>query len=143
MFAPSAGIPDARAFHLRARVQFWKKVAVSRPPLKISSRFAKYNKVVRVISRKALRQASLLYPDVEEWLAGWFQIAKTANWASIQDVRFVYAHADQVGDCTVFNVKGNRYRLIVRFRFKYQRVYVLNFLTHAEYSKGRWRNECD
>ncbi|MGI8743288.1 MAG: type II toxin-antitoxin system HigB family toxin [Bryobacteraceae bacterium] len=98
---------------------------------------------MRVISRKALRDASRRHRDTEEPLDAWFRIAKAANWANLQDVRSVYSHAGQVGDCTVFNVKGNGYRLIVRFRFQHRRVYILRVLTHAEYDKGAWKNECD
>ena len=39
----------------------------------------------------------------------------------------------------IFNIKGNSYRLIVRMVFQYQRIYIKEFLTHAEYDKGRWK----
>ena len=44
-----------------------------------------------------------------------------------------------VGMLAIFNIKGNRYRLIVRVAFQYRRVYIKEFLTHSEYTKGAWK----
>jgi mRNA interferase HigB len=52
-----------------------------------------------------------------------------------------FPQADQVGDCVVFNV-GNSHRLIGRIRYRTQRVYVLRVLTHAEYDRQKWPDEC-
>jgi mRNA interferase HigB len=90
---------------------------------------------MRVISRKAFRQAAKRHPDAEDALDAWYRITKPAKWTSIQDVRGIYPHADAVGDCAVFNLKGNRYRLVVRFRFHIKRVYIVHVLTHAEYKQ--------
>ena len=46
---------------------------------------------------------------------------------------------DMVGDLAIFNIRGNNYRLIVRIVWKYKRIYVKEFLTHAEYDRGRWK----
>ena len=69
---------------------------------------------------------------------------RQATWGSLQDVRRVYPPADAVtvasgGTVTVFNLCGNKYRLIVAIHFNRQRVYILRLLRHAEYSKGRWK----
>lgn len=47
--------------------------------------------------------------------------------------------ADTIGKLAIFNVKGNSYRLTVRVEFAGQRIYVKEFLTHAEYDKGVWK----
>lgn len=96
---------------------------------------------MRVISRKALKEASSRHPDLEGPLQTWYLIAKKAEWHSLEDIRRTYRSADRVGDCYVFNIKGNSYRLIVKIRG--QRIYIKHVLTHAEYSKGNWTNECD
>ena len=44
-----------------------------------------------------------------------------------------------IGDAGIFSIKGNRYRLIVRIEFKGRRIYIKEFLTHAEYDKGAWK----
>jgi mRNA interferase HigB len=57
-------------------------------------------------------------------------------------VKRVYPHADLVGRCTVFNIKGNQYRLITKIEYRIQRIYVNQVLTHAEYDEGKWKDEC-
>lgn len=48
---------------------------------------------------------------------------------------------DMVGDLAIFNIRGNKYRLIARMVFRYQRIYIKEFLTHAEYSKEGWKKK--
>jgi mRNA interferase HigB len=57
----------------------------------------------------------------------------------LADVRVDFGHADPVGDLTVFNIKGNRYRLIARIIYATQKVFVRRVLTHVEYSEGGWQ----
>ena len=94
---------------------------------------------MHVISRKKLREAAALHGDLEIPLDIWFRIAKTAHWKSLLEVRQVFPSADQVEGYTVFNIKGNAYRLITKIFYKYGRVYVRHVLTHAEYDKGDWK----
>jgi mRNA interferase HigB len=51
----------------------------------------------------------------------------------------VFPHADQVGKLTVFNIGGNKYRLIAAILFNRGKVYVRHLLTHAEYDQGKWK----
>ncbi len=67
------------------------------------------------------------------------RIAKAARWQNLIDVQRTYATAKAVGDLTVFNVKGNTYRLIARIRYDLQILYVRTVLTHAQYDKGDWK----
>jgi len=55
------------------------------------------------------------------------------------DVRQVYPQADAVGELTVFNIKGNAYRLIVKIEYRWEQIYIRRVLTHAEYDKGDWK----
>ena len=55
------------------------------------------------------------------------------------ELKQVYHNADLVGRRTVFNIAGNKYRLIARVNYQSQRVFVLHLLTHAEYDKGAWK----
>jgi mRNA interferase HigB len=97
---------------------------------------------VHVISRKALRQAATKYPDLEKPLETWYRTAKKARWKSLHDVRLTYRPADSVGTCTVFNIKGNEYRLIVRINYRTGRVFIRHVLTHEEYDRGSWKHDC-
>jgi mRNA interferase HigB len=100
---------------------------------------------MRVISLKLLREFWSRHPDAESWLRQWYKAAAQAEWGNLQDVRRDYPHADGVattaGDkLTVFNVCGNKYRLITRIRYDYRLVNVRAVLTHRAYSEGNWKD---
>lgn len=83
------------------------------------------------------------HPDAEPALRLWYKTAIAAEWTSIQDVRRTYPHADGVrgstGVLTVFNIAGNKYRLIARIRYDYGLINVRCVLTHRDYDRGGWR----
>jgi mRNA interferase HigB len=99
---------------------------------------------MHVISRKRLREFVQQHPDTSEPLEKWYRVFREAEWQNLQDVRRVYPHADAVtvasqNAVTVFNICGNKYRLIAAIHYNRQRIYVLRLLSHAEYSKGFWK----
>jgi mRNA interferase HigB len=94
---------------------------------------------MHVISRKRLKKAVVLHNDLAVPLDAWFRIAKKAEWKNLADVRKTFSTADAVGRWTVFNVKGNRYRLITEINYAFGRIYIRHVLTHAEYDKGIWK----
>jgi mRNA interferase HigB len=97
---------------------------------------------VHVISRKALKETARRHPDVESALETWYRVAKKAQWKSLIDVRKTYPSADAVGTCTVFNIRGNDYRLIVWIKYRARRIYIRHVLTHAEYNRENWKHDC-
>lgn len=94
---------------------------------------------MHVISRKRLREAADRYPELESPLDVWYRIAKRADWASLTDVRKTFASADAVERWTIFNIKGNDFRLITEINYRGQRIYVRHVLTHAEYDREKWK----
>ncbi len=96
---------------------------------------------MHVISRKRLREFWAVHADAEPSLKAWFRVAKSADWTSFADVRATYRTADQVGKFTVFNVGGNKYRLIAAIHFDRGKLYVRHVLTHAEYEVGKWKDD--
>lgn len=94
---------------------------------------------MHIISYKAIREFAALHADAEEALKAWYKVAGRARWTSLADVKREFPHADLVGRFTVFNVKGNRYRLIAEINYRSQIVFVRHVLTHADYDKGRWK----
>lgn len=96
---------------------------------------------VRVISRKAIKQFSEKHSDAGPSLNNWFLITRRAKWADLAELKRDFATADQVGRRTVFNVGGNKYRLIARVNYRTQKVFVLRIMKHSEYTKGDWRKE--
>jgi mRNA interferase HigB len=100
---------------------------------------------VRVISLKLLREFWMRHPAARNPLRQWYKTALRSDWGSLRDVRRAYPHADgvttMVGDTfTVFNVCGNKYRLVVRIRYDYQLINVRAVLTHEEYGRGGWKD---
>lgn len=81
------------------------------------------------------------HPEVALPLDNWYRVAKSAKWSNINDVRQVYPRADAAGNFTVFNIKGNNYRLIVDIVYLTQRIYIKYVLTHADYDKEAWKND--
>ena len=95
---------------------------------------------MHVISRKKLREFWELHPKARPPLEAWFQIAKRAEWKSFAEVRQTFPKADRVGRFVVFDIGGNKYRLIVAIHFNRGKLYVRHVLTHAEYDEGKWKD---
>jgi mRNA interferase HigB len=94
---------------------------------------------VNVISKRGLFERAAKFADAKSALQVWFDTAVEAEWRNIEDVRKSFPATDMTDGLAIFNIRGNKYRLIVRMVFQYQRIYVKEFLTHAEYDKGRWK----
>jgi len=99
---------------------------------------------MNVISRKRMVEFMRRYPDSAGPLELWYRTARKAQWQSLRDVRIIYPHADVVdvtsgATVTVFNIGGNKYRLVAAIHYNRRRVYVLRLMTHAEYDKGSWK----
>lgn len=96
---------------------------------------------MHVISLKALRQFWAAHPSSERPLRAWYKAVLRAVWADFGEVRALYPHADQVGKFTVFNIGGNKYRLIAVIHYDRHKVYIRHVLTHAEYDEGKWKED--
>ena len=92
-----------------------------------------------MIKRGALVQFWERHPDARASLESWYAVVRKAVWKSPAEMKQVYPSADLVGRRTVFNIAGNKYRLIARVNYQTQRVFVLFILTHAEYGRGDWK----
>lgn len=95
--------------------------------------------IVGVIARSVLIKKAEGHADAKNALNLWLKVAKTSAWQSLKDIRRTFPATDMVGPLAIFNVRGNNYRLIVRMVFERQRIYIKEFLTHAEYDKEDWR----
>lgn len=96
-----------------------------------------------MISLKLPREFWQRYPDAERPLRLWYETALDATWSSLADARQAYPHADGVktpsGMLTVFNIGGNKYRLVARIRYDYQLINVRAVMPHQEYDEGKWK----
>ncbi|MEM9540213.1 MAG: type II toxin-antitoxin system HigB family toxin [Cyanobacteria bacterium P01_E01_bin.42] len=96
---------------------------------------------MHLISIRNLREDASQYPDLKKQVEDWYTTVKKAKWQNLEDVRKRDRDAEAVGNFTVFNIKGNKYRLIVGIDYEEQTVYYKYLLTHAEYDKDRWKND--
>ena len=96
---------------------------------------------MHVISQKTLRAFWTKHPQAKNPLQAWFTRTKKAEWDRFEDVKADFGSADQVGRLTVFDIGGNKYRLIAHIHFNRGKVYVRNVLTHADYDKGDWKKD--
>jgi mRNA interferase HigB len=96
---------------------------------------------MHVISYKRLREFSEQHADCREALDNWFKVANQANWSNLVEVQATFPQAEAVGNFTIFNIKGNHYRLIVSIDYERQLIYIKYVLTHAEYDKEKWKND--
>lgn len=94
---------------------------------------------MHIISRKALQQFWIQHPDSQANLLRWYKIVSQTDFASFNDLRQTFPLADKVGDLIVFNISGNKYRLIASIHFNRRKLYIRHVLTHAEYDKGAWK----
>ncbi len=99
---------------------------------------------MRIVKEGAVREYGRKHADARTWLDGWLDVARTASWKSLVDVRRTYNTADEVlvgsgKPVVVFNVRGNNYRLIVAIHYGTGIIYVRDFMTHAEYDGQRWK----
>ena len=94
---------------------------------------------MHVISRKRLLEAAGRHADLSGPLDVWYRIAKRALWRSLDDVHQAFPSADSVGRFTVFNIKGNSFRLIAEINYRSGRIFIRHILSHAEYKRGAWK----
>ena len=94
---------------------------------------------MHIITRKRLLEFSKKHPDSAEPLDRWYRIVKQSNYNSFSELKKTFPKADQVGKFTVFDIGGNKYRLIAYIVFSAKRLYIRHILTHPEYDKGKWK----
>ena len=101
---------------------------------------------MRVISRSRLRQfwESPGRGDAEGPLRAWYTHVshKSVAWRAWAEVKADFATASPVGNCSVFNIGGNKYRLVTRILYPSQKVFVLRVMTHADYDHDQWKTDC-
>ncbi len=94
---------------------------------------------MNLIEKKTLQGYVALHTDAAHSLAAWSKIVEHSAFRDIHAVRAVLPTADFADPYTIFNIKGNHYRLITIVHYLHQRVYLKAFLTHAEYD--HWNHE--
>ncbi len=90
----------------------------------------------RIIAKSTLRKFWENHRDSEQYLKTWYDTVLNANWKSPHDIRNTYAKASILNNGrVVFNIKGNSYRLVVRFNFEKEWAFIRFVGTHNDYDK--------
>ena len=93
---------------------------------------------MHIISRKDLRVFWAQHPASQEPLSRWFKIMRQTQFHSFALLRRTFPSADKVGEFVVFNIAGNKYRLVASIHFNRGKVYIRHVLTHQAYDRGGW-----
>lgn len=88
---------------------------------------------MRLISNKMLRDFASRHPTASEPLRAWRKIIESRAFIGFSDLKSAFNATDKVDDYYIFNVGGNKYRIVTIIRFEHQKVFVREILTHKEY----------
>ena len=94
---------------------------------------------MHIITRKRLNDFAFKHPDTKSALEHWYGLFKTGAFQNFTELRETFPSADQVGRLTVFNVGGNKVRLIAAIHYNRQRIYIRAVLRHQEYDESKWK----
>jgi len=94
---------------------------------------------MHVITRKRLNMFADQYPETQSALVRWYEVVKRHDFSSFMELRTLFPSADQVGNLTVFNIGGNKVRLIAAIHYNRRKLYIRAILTHTDYDQGKWK----
>ena len=94
---------------------------------------------MHVITRKRLREFAAKHREAGEALNVWYAVMSKTDFKSFAELKRVFGSADKVGKFTVFDIGGNKYRLIAAVHYNRRKVYIRHVLTHAEYDRDKWK----
>lgn len=99
---------------------------------------------MHVVTRKRLREFAAQYHDAGAPLAAWFKLMRGCKARSLPELKRTFGSVDYVSaggrDFHIFDIGGNKYRLIVVVNYRSQTVFIRHVLTHQQYDAGKWRN---
>jgi mRNA interferase HigB len=94
---------------------------------------------MKLISNKALREFSAAHPDAEGPLQAFRRLIEKGSFDNFAALRATFRGVDKVGEIMVFNIGGNKYRLVAGVAFAPQLLWIKAVMTHADYDKGDWK----
>jgi len=95
---------------------------------------------MHIITKKALKEFYIKYPDSRNALLRWYKILCSSSYNDFAELKTTFSNSvDIVGNKIVFNISGNKYRLIASIHFNRHKIFVRNILTHKEYDKSDWK----
>lgn len=97
---------------------------------------------MRIITERKLREFWQKHKSAESPLRGWIKVVKSADWNDFTEVRRTFNHADIYKRCVIFDVGGNKYRIITMIEYQKHLVFIRSCLTHADYDEQKWQFDC-
>jgi mRNA interferase HigB len=94
---------------------------------------------MHIITRRRIIEAEQTHPDCASALRGWFQIMSNATFTNFAELKSAFNSVDKVGSVYVFNVGGNKLRLVAAIHFNTGKVFIRAIMTHTEYDKDKWK----
>ncbi|MBA2648145.1 MAG: type II toxin-antitoxin system HigB family toxin [Legionella sp.] len=94
---------------------------------------------MHIITRRRITEAKALYPHGVSALAGWLKIVEENTFKNFAELKATFNSIDKVGDLYVFDLGGNKLRLIASIHFNRQKLYIRHILTHQKYDKSTWK----
>jgi mRNA interferase HigB len=94
---------------------------------------------MHIITRKRIVDFANDRPNCASALESWYRILKHSTITNFIELQAIFPSADKVAGLTVFNIGGNKVRLIAAIHYNTQRVYIRDVLTHSEYDKNKWK----
>jgi len=94
---------------------------------------------MHVITRKRLNDFAEAHLEAKTALQHWYRLMKKGVFSSFADLKRTFSGVDQVGKLTVFNIGGNKARLVAAIHYNREKVYIRAVLTHPEYDEGKWK----
>ena len=94
---------------------------------------------MHIITRKRIVDFANKYPKCSSALDSWYRILRYSTVSNFSELRAIFPSADQVDGLTVFNIGGNKARLVAAIHYNTQRLYIRHVLTHSEYDKNKWK----
>jgi len=94
---------------------------------------------MHVITQKRIWEAKEEHKEVDSALDGWYRLMKANQFDNFAELRDVFGSLDKVGNFYVFDIGGNKLRLVASILFRRKKVFIRHVLTHKEYDKGKWK----
>jgi mRNA interferase HigB len=94
---------------------------------------------MHIVSHKAIRTFCEVHPQARSAMDYWYRVAKQATWSSFAEVKQSFNTADFVAPHVVFDIGGNKYRLVAEINFMRRVLFIRHIMTHKEYVNGTWK----
>ena len=94
---------------------------------------------MHIIANKTIKDFIKRHPDAKTSLTAWYKIFRKVDFTSLTEIRYFFPSVDYVGGKYVFNISGNKYRLVAAIHLNRKKCFILAILTHTEYDRDRWK----